>query len=198
MAKKVLIGALAFGLAAVLVPVAGATKKKPAPKILPYVNCAKLLPAAAANAATGGSLDLTSVTVGGTNGSKTHGHWLSQCTYKSGTLSNPPAGAIGYTLYPTDAASKKSFANVLAVYKKAAARNAARPECQPDWDAATEGFAPDTDFCQVVYPLGANSFQLDGYLYIQTPKYMITVGRGGHGDAATVTALGQAVLARVH
>jgi hypothetical protein len=193
-ATKAVLGVLV--LAACLAPIAGATKKKPAPKGTPYVNCAKLLPAAAANAATGGTLDLTTVTLGGAN--RGAGHWVSACTYKSGTLSNPPAGAIGYSLTPADAASRKGFATALAVYKTAAMRNASRAECQPGWDATTEGFGPDTDFCQVVYPLGANSFQLDGYLFVLTPKYLLAVGRGGHGDAATVTALGKAVVARLH
>ena len=198
MAWKAVAAALALALAATFAASADA-KKKPKHKAGPtgpaYVNCGKLMPAAAADAATGGTLDLTSVTVSGYPKGPS---WSSDCTYHSGTLSDPPAGAIGFNLIPSSAMSKKAYARALASYTKAAAQNATRPECQPDWDAQKEGFGPEADECQLLHPLGANSFELTGYLWILTPKYLVTVARGGHGDAATVQALGKAVLVKLH
>ena len=155
----------------------------------PLATCARLLPVATANAVTHDAYALTKV-VGKSSPTSVF------CEYDNADWPGPQgtAGAVTFGAQVATARVRKYFADVQANYAKAAARNAAGGNCQPGFEPA-----PLADHCRLVHPFGANSVELDGYLFVLTRKYMVTVGRGGADYTPEgLQAIARTVMARLH
>jgi hypothetical protein len=166
-----------------------AARPKPKPRPKPLATCTKVLPFAAANSVTQNAYALTKVVAKSSPTSVS-------CEYDNADWPGPQgtADAVSFSASVANAATRKFYARVATTYPQAAARNAARANCQPGFPEP-----PLADFCQVEYPFGPSSIELSGYLYVLTHKFLFVVARGGADYTPEgLQAIARTVMARLH
>lgn len=164
------------------------------PNSLTAMDCTRFLPVGTANSVTGGALALTKVVT-------SHNSSGIQCEYDNADWPGPQgsAGAISVVVEPVSASTTKYFENAEKTYTSAAARNAAGQMCQPGFQLSTGMPAQQSDYCQMLRPFGASSFELSGYLFAIMKNDLVLVWRGGADYTVDeLGALATAVQSRLH